>query len=579
MQFLSMLVKNSDNCASCTRENKNGSLFCRKVPVDPTESETDLSPGAIAGIVVVLIIIAVVLGVLMFFVQRYYALQSRVQQDLADYPSFNSAAAAERRGSNQSEQSVHSHAESRCNGSYSDLASYHSDIESYPVSSGRYSSNRESLHSELGGVHNMAYSVGSKGSVTSSSSAAPSIMYVSTINVKEAKKPGENDTEKAKIVTNHNGQDLKSDGDVGKRISCNSDSGQMCSSGLVNGTPDKCNEKIPHHEDDELTVTTIGIRDRTSSEITISTIHARTLREKREEKKRVKSQDDVNVSIKPASHNSIASFYRARFNGGNTTNNRDSVVTISTVSSKDRSMSDVTISTLSKNSVYMGSNVQIPNGMGEVNRAFQKETNAITVDNRFSNVTLSTVLSGDQTLSEDENDSVFVRKEKAKMKILEMDNAKKKTPETDNALSQENVDPKENGVSTPERKTSSQENPITNGIEKNEVKLETNSKLPCNLNRTGSVQSRASEVSCSHNHENHRKKVMPVNSNVGIDTRARNTSSSSESSLSSNGCSECDSCPYCRDCASVMSDEITETNNNSGKFVSIVSTAMEATKD
>ena len=541
-------------------------LFFRKVPVDPTESETDLSPGVIAGIVVVLIIIAVVIGVLVFFVQRYYALQSRVQQGLVDYPSFNNAAATERRGSNQSEQSVHSHAESCVNGSYSDLASYHSDIESYPVSSGRYSSNRESLHSELGGVQNMAYSVGSKGSVTSSSSAAPSIMYVSTINVKEAKKPEEDDNEKAKIVTNHNSQDLKSDGDAGKRISCNSDGGQVCSNGHVNDTSDKCNSKIPRHEDDELTVTTIGIRDRTSSEITISTIHARTLREKLEEKKRVKSQDDVNVNIKPASHNnSIASFYRTRFNGGNAGNNRDSVVTISTVSSKDRSMSDVTISTLSKNSVYMGSTVQIPNGMGEVNRAFQKENNA-AVDNRFSNVTLSTVLSGDRTLSEDDNDSVFVGKENAKKKILQ----------TDNAYSQENTDSKENGASTPERKISSQENPITNGIEKISEKVEDNSKLPCNLNRTGSVQSRASEISCSHNHENHRKKVMAANANFGTDTRARNTSSSSESSLSSNGCSECDSCPYCRDCASVMSDEITESNNNSGKFVSIVSTAMEA---
>ena len=103
--------------------------------MDPTESETDLSPGVIAGIVVVLIIIAVVLGVLVFFVQRYHALQSRVQQGLADYPSLNNPAVAERRGSNQSEQSVHSHAESCVNGSYSDLASYHSDIESYPVSS------------------------------------------------------------------------------------------------------------------------------------------------------------------------------------------------------------------------------------------------------------------------------------------------------------------------------------------------------------------------------------------------------------------------------------------------------------
>ena len=544
--------------------------------MDPTESETDLSPGVIAGIVVVLIIIAIVLGVLVFFVQRYYALQIRVQQGLADYPSFNNAAAAERRGSNHSEQSVHSRAESCVNGSYSDLASYHSDIESYPVSSGRYSSNRESLHSELGGVQNMAYSVGSKGSVTSSSSAAPSIMYVSTINVKEAKKPEEDDTEKAKTITNHNNQDLKSDGDAGKRISCNSDGGQVCSNGHVNETSDKCNEKIPRHEDDELTVTTIGIRDRTSSEITISTIHARTLREKLEEKKRVKSQDDVNINIKPASHNnSIASFYRTRFNGGNAANNRDSVVTISTVSSKDRSMSDVTISTLSKNSVYMGSSVQIPNGMGEVNRAFQKENNA-TVDNRFSNVTLSTVLSGDRTFSEDENDSVFVGKENTQKKIPQMDIAKKKITQTDNALSQENTDPKENGVSTPERKISSQENPITNGIEKSSEKVEDNSKLPCNLNRTGSVQSRASEISCSHNHENHRKKVMATNANFGTDTRARNTSSSSESSLSSNGCSECDSCPYCRDCASVMSEEITENNNNSGKFVSIVSTAMEA---
>ena len=551
-------------------------LFCRKIPVDPTESETDLSPGVIAGIVVVLIIIAVVLGVLVFFVQRYHALQSRVQQGLADYPSFNNPAVAERRGSNQSEQSVHSHAENCINGSYSDLASYHSDIESYPVSSGRYSSNRESLHSELGGVHNMAYSVGSMGSVTSSSSAAPSIMYVSTINVKEAKKLGEDDTEKTKIATNHNNQDFKREGDVSKRISCNSDSGQVCFSGHKSETSDKCNEKIPHHEDDELTVTTIGIRDRTSSEITISTIHARTLREKLEEKKRVKSQDDVNINIKPASHNnSIASFYRARFNGVNTANNRHSVVTISTVSSKDRSMSDVTISTLSKNSVYVGSSVQIPNGMGEVNRAFQKENNA-TVDNRFSNVTLSTALSGDQTFSEDENDSVFVGKKEAKKKIPHIDNAKKKTPQTDNALSQENADSKQNGVSTPEGKISSQEDPITNGIEKNNEKVETNSKSPCNLNRTGSVQSRASEVSCSHNHENHRKKILAANANGDTDTRARNTSSSSESSLSSNACSECDSCPYCRDCASVMSDEITETNNNSGKFVSIVSTTMEA---
>ena len=57
---------------------------------------------------------------------------------------------------------------------------------------------------------------------------------------------------------------------------------------------------------------------------------------------------------------------------------------------------------------------------------------------------------------------------------------RKENPQTGNALSQENADSKENGVSTPERKISSQEDPITNGVEKNNEKVETNSKSPCN---------------------------------------------------------------------------------------------------
>lgn len=538
--------------------------------MDPTESSEGISPGIIAAIVVVLVIIAVVIGVLVFFVQRYYALQSRIQQSFQNYPSMNNnSTQGERRGSAQSQRSAHSHGESCVEGSNSDLPSYHSDVEGYPVSSGRYSSNRESINSELsGGIDNMAYSIGSKGSVTSSSSNTPSVMYVSTISVKGAKKLDEDGLsvkERVHIINSKSQQDLVNEECKNRKISSNSDDGPQTyrhSSDITNGVPDLCNATLPHHRDDELTVTTIGIRDRTSSEVTISTIRAQFLREKLEEKKRVKSQDDVN--IKPASHiTNIAPFQRARFTVGNPQYNRDSVVTISTVSSKDRSMSDVTISTLSKNSVYMGSSVQIGNGGGEVNHAFQ--TDSVTDENRFSNMTLSTVLSGDQNSaqSEDENDCVFVNNEDPLNKAFAASNTG-------------DVGTKESNVNSMERRISSQETPVTNGITQAQGKMDPKSGTePCNLNRSGSVQSKTSEISCSHNHESHhRKKNVSANLN-GVTPRPRNASSSSESSLSSNGCSECDSCPYCRDCASVISDEIPDTTNNniSGKFVSIVKTS------
>ena len=548
-------------------------LFSRMIPSDPTESHTEISPGVIAAIVVVLAIIAVVIGILVFFVQRYYASQARIRQNNSDYLTTSDPSPRERRGSNQSVHSVNSHAD--VDGSYSDLASYHSDIESYPVSSGRYSSQRESLHSELGGVDNMAYSLESKGSVTSSSSATPSVMYVSTINVKGRKKPDGDSMsvqERVKIINTNSAQDSSNTESAQRKISCNSDDGQQQNNqvsvnGLMNGISDTCNEPIPHQKEDELTVTTIGIRDRTSSEITISTIHARNLRQRLEEKKRVKSQDDVN--IKPASHsNTIMPLHKTRFAIGNVLNNRDSIVTISTVSSKDRSMSDVTISTLSKNSVYMGSGAQIANGGGEINRAFQKD-NAVTSENKFSSGTLSTVLSaGDQTFSEDDNDSVFVNKEDPSRKISQ----------TSDVFIQDNADTNRfgNESTSKDPKISSQESPMINGVEQTHETEEPKSKISCKLNRTGSVQSKTSEVSCSHNHENHRKKSVAVNVNG---TRLRNMSSSSEDSLSSNGCSECDSCPYCRDCASVMSEDIPETNNNSSeKFVSIVNTEKIDTK-
>ncbi len=545
--------------------------FFRTVPLNPTESSDDLSAGVIAGIVVVLAVIAVVIAILVFFVQRHYTLQSRVQQSFANYPGISNPSSSSqegRRGSNQSGASSASPAGSCVGGSYSDLASYHSDVESYPVSSGRHSSNRDSLHSQLSGVDNMAYSVGSKGSVTSiNSSVSPSVMYVSTIDVKEGRRPQEDTMsvkERVRILNLNSKHEPNSDNiSLPRKISCHSDDGVSTafSNGVVNGKGQTCNESVPHQKEDELTVTTIGIRDRTCSEITISTIRAQFLRERLGQKMRVKSEDDVNVKSTSANV-SVVPFRRARFTVGDQTHKRDSVVTISTVSSKDRSLSDVTISTLSRNSVYVTSNgTHSPNGSGEVNYAFQKD-NPVSPEtrSRFSSGTLSTVLSADQSsaLSEDD-DSVFLPNHQDIPASIRSQNNAANCPEA--------VLAKENGYINP------QEVPMTNGfVQSHETAEAIANGKPCNLKRTGSVQSRTSEVSCSrHNHENHRKKILTGNTGVVEPTRPRNASSSSDSSVSSNGCSECDSCPYCRDCASVMSDDV-GANNSNGKFVSIIST-------
>ncbi len=566
--------------------------------------------GVIAGIVVVLAVIAVVIGVLVFFVQRHHAIQSRVQQSLANYPSIANPSSSSQEGRRESEESggANSNSDSPgvscADGSFSDLVSYHSDVESsYPVSSGRYSSARESVRSKLSGIENLAFIGGSKGSVTSdNSSRCPSVRYVSTINVKDgAKRDGDTMSVKERVkIFNLRGQ-REAEADAERKVSnSSSEEGGVASKRLSNGVVSggagaACNDCVPHRKEDELTVTRIGIRDRTSSEITISTIRQQVLRQRLMEKMkmRVKSEDDVNVKTSQCCEH-VSPLMKSRFTVGDN-GNRDSVVTISTVSSQNRSMSDVTISTLSRNSVFVASNGHSPRGSGEINHH-----HGYAHDNgdRFSNATLSTVLSGDRA---EDSDSVFTNTEDSEGRGSWINPAFNPDGPPTHYVPNGQASITTNGVTYPSKVI-----PASNGIEQRHQR-HVGSHRPHNVHRTESVQSRTSEVSCSHNHENHRRRFLAgVTGNAashatvggasihtsGVRTsgvaaavpRPRNMSSSSDTSVSSTGCSECDSCPYCRDATSVLSADAAnanaaETNNNNGggaKYVSVVNTEKSA---
>ncbi len=503
--------------------------------MNPTETDTGIAPGVIAGIVVASLVVALGLAVSVFFVQRYYALQTRIHEDMANYPSTYDAPSSGqgRRASSQYSGSDASLSELSHNEKNSDLVSYHSDDEG-PLGIGRYSSARGSFYSNtLHGAHdNLACDLyedlkdNSKCSIHSDEN----VVYVSTVNVGNSKNY-ENDGHPPNEVHVRNDRKISSSSMKSEPCDClkqhklhSSASAHVLNEMGQNGTK----------KDSDVTITTIGIRDRTSSEITISTYRSQLLKERLKDKMRVKSDDDMNMRNRVHVCNAMPSVHT------NGIFNRDSLVTVSTLDSQDRSLSDVTISTLSQNSVYVGRNGHIPQGKGEYNMGYENGD-----DVRLSKMTLSTVLSDrDSVFSDEDQDSVIERAPSSQDSKNGRHDSKK-------------MGLKSHGNHAKKHKV--------NGINGSELVEDKKGKGKA-IARTGSIESRISVCSSNHacGHGNQRNKNNPAILNGTGKYRARVSSVSSESSLSD--CSECNSCPYCKDCASIISEE------GEDRFVSVVST-------
>ncbi len=506
--------------------------------MNPTETDTGIAAGVIAGIVVASLVVALGLAVSVFFVQRYYALQIRIHEDMANYPSTYDAPSSGqgRRASSQYSGSDDSLSEISHNEKNSDLVSYHSDDEG-PLGIGRYSSARGSFYSNaLHGAHdNLACDLyedlkdNSKCSIHSCGGSEQNVVYVSMVNV--GKNSAKNEHPPNEI---HVRNDRKiSSSSSAKSEPCDCFKQQRLHSSASAHVLNEASHNGPK-KDNEVTVTTIGIRDRTSSEITISTYRSQLLKEKLKEKMRVKSDDDMNVRNKVHVCNGLPSVHT------NGLHNRDSVVSVSTLDFHDRSLSDVTISTLSQNSVYVGHNGQLPNGKGEYNMGYENDE-----DVRLSKITLSTVLSDrDSVFSDEDQDSVIERVPSSH------DNKKGCHDNTKMGI-------KSHGNHSKKHKV--------NGINRNDS-VEDKKGKGIAIARTGSIESRISACSSNHacGHGNQRNRNNTAISNGTGKHRARVSSVSSESSLSD--CSECNCCPYCKDCTSIISEE------DEDKFVSVVST-------